>query len=79
MFLNIGVNRIKKSKVIHICTECKCPIDRGTSYFRVSNFDGARKYSRNGGTIPKQMVMCTECHQIFDRMITRLGSWKQWR
>jgi hypothetical protein len=79
MFLNIIVNRITKSKVVHICKECKSPIKIGTSYFRVSNFAGVKRYGRNGGTIPTEMVLCTECHPIFDRMITRLGSWKQWR
>ena len=78
MFLNIGVKRIGKSKVVHICKECKSPIKIGVSYFRVSNFADARP-TRSGGTMPKEMVLCTDCPPIFDRMITRLGSWKQWR
>lgn len=78
MFLNIGVKRIGKSKVIHICKECKSPINVGASYFRISNFAGAIG-TKNNGCIPKQMVLCITCYPIFDRMITRLGDWKQWR
>ncbi len=79
MFLSISVNRIDKSKVVHICSECKSPVDIGGSYFRVSNFAGVKRYGRNGGTIPTTMVLCSECYPVFDRMINRLGSWKHWR
>ena len=77
MFLNISVNRIQKSKTVHMCVECKNPIDVGSSYFRVTNFHGAKPIRK--GCIPKQMVLCGECYPVFDRMINRLASWKHWR